>query len=93
METLLAEKKREGAAAYELGSFFMRGGNRVAADPQKARKYLEQAIAAGHSFAPFALGRALLRGYGVLADVKAGMGLLEARLQVRQDASHCFQRK
>ena len=80
METLLADKKREAAAAYELGTFFMRGGDRVAADPEKARKYLEEAIAAGHSYAPFALGRALLRGYGVAPDADAGMALLEKQI-------------
>ncbi len=67
-----------GAAAAALGSFYMKGGGGIAADPAKARAYLEQAIASGQEKAVLSLGRSLLRGDGVAMDRSAGARLLES---------------
>ena len=60
-----------------LGEQYLTGTG-VAADPVKARSYLEQAVAAGDVTAQRKLGVALIKGEGLAKDTAKGLALLEA---------------
>lgn len=68
--------KEASAAAFELGSFYLKGSDAAPPEPVIAGDYLARAIDAGHPDAAYTLGRALLRGEGMPVDVAAGVELL-----------------
>lgn len=80
LDAQIADGKNVADAAFNLGSFYLGGGDGVAADPSKARLYLEKAVAAGHGYAPIVLGQELLKGDRITADPAAGVALLEGQV-------------
>ena len=92
MEGQIARGYDVSSCSYLLGSFYLKGGGGVAADPAKARVYLDQAIATGYTYATVVLGRALLHGEGLPADAKAGLALLQKSIDSKTDvASAAFE--
>ena len=62
---------------FQLGNLLLTGGSGVAADPQRARGYLERAVELGNKWARIRLGTVLLRGDVLPVDPVKGNGLLQ----------------